>query len=310
MLSAFEAALQEATPDAFLGFSCLLGIGFLTLLGLAFWQLRRARLIEDTPTSKVRSAAQGYVEFYGLARLLPGPAIVSPLTGTRCCWWQYTVEEQQQDDSGRSRGWRVIERATSDELFLLVDETGECIIDPLGASVTPSLSRRWYGKNPRPGPVPKSSVWFGSGQYRYRERLIGFGDSLYAIGSFRTQGVAHEFRESDEVRELLAEWKRNRRELMARFDRDRDGQIDAEEWEQARRAALAEVREAQVERSADPDLHVLSRPTDGRPFLLSTAPQAQLAQRCRVTASGLLLLALLLGGLLLHGLQLRGSIGG
>lgn len=37
----------------------------LTLFSLMFYYLKRARLIEDTPTSRIRSAAQGYVELIG-----------------------------------------------------------------------------------------------------------------------------------------------------------------------------------------------------------------------------------------------------
>src|SRR4030067_2822595 len=51
------------------------------------------RLIEDTPTAKIRSAPQGYVELEGLGKLMDGPPIIARLTGLPCVWDRYTIEE-------------------------------------------------------------------------------------------------------------------------------------------------------------------------------------------------------------------------
>src|SRR3546814_9740285 len=67
-----------------------------------------------------------------------------------------------------------------------------------------------------------------------------------------------------------SDWKRHHRELLRRFDRNGDGEIDVQEWDTARAAAIAEVRAAQLERSVQPDLHVLCKPSDHRRFLIST----------------------------------------
>ena len=37
------------------------------------------RLIEDTPTAKIRSAPQGYVELEGTGKLMDGPPIIAKL---------------------------------------------------------------------------------------------------------------------------------------------------------------------------------------------------------------------------------------
>src|SRR5690606_33576860 len=99
---------------------------------LTFLSLHKARLMENMPTSRIRSAAQGYVELKGYARLLPGPDIVSPLSGARCTWWQYKIERQETvyRNGKRHSEWRTIEAGTSASLFLLVDDTGDCIVDP------------------------------------------------------------------------------------------------------------------------------------------------------------------------------------
>lgn len=113
---------------------------------------------------------------------------------------------------------------------------------------------------------------------------MGIGSPLHALGWFRTQSGAHSVDENAEVIALLREWKANPAELQARFDTDGDGRIDAGEWEAARRAALEQVRRQHLEHAVDPDVHVLSRPRDRRPFVLSTMPQAELAARYRFKA--------------------------
>ncbi|MES0872821.1 GIDE domain-containing protein [Sinimarinibacterium thermocellulolyticum] len=273
---------------------------------LAFVSLKHARLIEDTPTSRIRSAAQGYVEIQGRARLMPGPDIVSPLTGTRCCWWQYRV--QRIEGSGRNRRWRTIESATSDELFLLVDETGDCVVDPTGAKVHPSLRRRWRGHGRRPSQVPEKTPWLQFGDYRYDEALIAEGDALYALGWFRTQSGAPSFDERAELSALLRAWKADQADLIARFDADGDGRIDLQEWEAARRAALEQVRRDHVERAVDPDVHVLCRPRDRRPFVLSTLPQRELARRYRFSGVAMLVFSFVSGACGIFALISRGLL--
>lgn len=303
----------EASPEAFWLLVALAGLGAPLLLWLAFRALRHARLIEDTPTALIRSAAQGYVELNGHARLLPGPDIICPLSYSRCVWYRYSVERKESTvrNGKRRTQWRTVESAQSDDLFLLADTTGECIVDPEGAKVTPSLHRVWYGASRRPDRVPKQGRrWIGFGQYRYTERLVRIGDYLYALGQFRTQGkIGAGFDEQADVRELLSEWKRDRRALLARFDSDGNGDIDLEEWEQARRAAIEEVRARQLQESLQPDLHVLSRSRDGRPFILSTEDQDRVVRRYKWSAAVRLVLAAGLAVAVVSALQSRGLIG-
>lgn len=273
------------------------------LLAGAFVLIYRARLLEDTPTSLIRSAAQGYVELRGHARLLPGPPIISPLSDTPCAWWSYRVQERERN--GKNNQWRTIEEETSGELFLLADSTGECIVDPDYASVTPSVSRSWGGPVPKPHRPPDRDSWLSFGNYRYSEKLILLGDPVYATGWFRTQAAILDLNESRDVSELMAEWKRDKHNLLKRFDSNGDGQIDMQEWEVARRAALEQVRSEHVERSLDPDLHVLSKPPDRRPFILSTLTQKSMTRRYRFWATLCLLGGLALIALCTHVLQLR-----
>lgn len=305
MLEGWRASIAGADPGPFWLWFGLMALVGVALFVMGFRRLQHARQLEDLPTSRIRSAAQGYVEFHGHARLLPGPPIVSPLSSERCCWWAFEIEQRQADDKGRSR-WVKIEKKTSDELFLLDDGTGQCVVDPVGARVIPSLSRRWRGRHPRPLGFPGKTSWLDSGDYRYSERLVRFGAWLYAIGAFQTQTAVRDDDEMRDVSERLAEWKRDKRALLQRFDTNRDGQIDLQEWEVARKAAIAEVRAEQVERSVQPDLHVLSAARDGRPFILSTRTERELTRGLRWSGLAGVAVGLLLGGVSCFGLIARG----
>ncbi|AXQ30372.1 hypothetical protein D0B54_17580 [Solimonas sp. K1W22B-7] len=310
-LESLATGIRQADAGEFWFWTCALGVASLLLLGLAFRQLRQSRLIQDTPVSRIRSAAQGYVHLQGHACLLPGPEILSPLSRERCCWWWYRVErlETTYRNGKRSTEWVTVEADTSGELFQLSDETGDCIVDPAGATVYPSIERRWRGHTQRPGSGPGKRSWFGGGDYRYSEKLVRTGDYLFALGQFRSQGSEQQFDESNEVRELLAEWKADRVALLGRFDADRNGEIDQHEWEAVRRAAIDAVRSRQLQHSLDPDIHVLDRSRDGRPFLLSTLSVAQLVKRQRITVFFSLLGFLALGCAAIFALQARGLAG-
>lgn len=281
-MSVFTQAILGASSAQLLGYLLLSALVCIGLVIYGFVLISRARLMEDTPTSLIRSAAQGYVELSGHARLLPGPPIVSPLSDTSCAWWSYRVQERERN--GKDNQWRTIEEETSGELFLLADTTGECIVDPDYASVTPSVSRSWGGPVQRPHRPPDGMNWLSFGNYRYSEKLILLGDPIYATGWFRTQTAILDLNESRDVSELMAEWKQDKHNLLKRFDSNGDGQIDLQEWEAARRAALEQVRSQHVERSLDPDLHVLSKPPDRRPFILSTLTQKSMTRRYRLWA--------------------------
>lgn len=276
-----QAALQHLAglPNAQFGMLVVV-LAVLTLLGgyFGFRFLARARLIADTPTSRIASAAQGYVEIEGNADLLPGPEIVAPLSKRVCAWWRFRVEKKVTTYSGGKRRteWKTISKGTSDALFLLRDGSGDCIVDPHGATITPSLRQRWRGPSALPPAPPVTRQWLQFGRYRFTEHLIQRGDALYALGFFRTQNGVQEFNERDAVRELIREWKHDHAQLLIRFDADRDGSLDLDEWEAVRSAALAEVRNRHVHQAVTPDLNVLSRPPDGRPYLLSTRTEAQL----------------------------------
>ena len=150
--------IAAAPPGEFWFATGALALAALATLIATFVFVKRARLITDTPTAKIRSAPQGYVELCGYGKMLDGPPIHAPLTHAPCVWWWYKIEERRTSHSNgkRTTRWVTIDQGRSDALFLLVDDTGECIVDPEAAKVIPEIRHRWHGSTRRPSGGPKS----------------------------------------------------------------------------------------------------------------------------------------------------------
>lgn len=287
--SSFQASVKAAPADDFWIWAILLVMACIAGFFFAFSFMNSKRIIEDTPTSKIRSAAQGYLELIGHGHLMEGQPITSPLTGTSCTWYDFKVEEHRQ--SGKNSKWVTIRKGISDELFLIKDETGQCIIDPEGAQVTVSNKSVWYGSstNPMAGPArTKKSGFFSFSlvgrRYRYTEKLLHPGESLYAIGLYKTVGGAgSHFDVKEDVRELVREWKADTEALMKRFDTNNDGEIDLNEWQKVRDEALNQVMQKHSEEKTMPPVHLMNKTNDRRrPFILSALPQDDLTRRLHI----------------------------
>jgi hypothetical protein len=231
---------------------CLMLIGGISLFA---WMsnYKRCRAISDTPTSRITSAAQGYVELYGDAVLADGNLLLSPYSQTSCIWYRYRLYEKEDNK------WQKIESGTSDRLIELSDGTGKCLIDPDHAEVI----------------APEKRV-SRQGSYRHEEEFLR-RDPLYALGEFSTIGGANSVLDKNaDVAELLAAWKENKGVLLQRFDLDGNGEIDVQEWELARRAATREIEKQHREIRAEESTHVMRAPKNERPFILSNLSPQQL----------------------------------
>jgi hypothetical protein len=284
----------------------LLAVGVAGGGWLAFRWLHIARLIEDTPTSRVRSAAQGYTELSGRALPTEDEPLTAPLTGRPCVWWRYRVQKRTETRVGGRKkvSWQTINADRSSRPFLLDDETGRCLVLPDGAEVRAGESTTWYGHRPWPTEPPLHSTWrtIGGRKYRYFEARIYEHERVYVLGQFRTHSQATGTRPDDEVRALLAEWKADQHGLQERFDQDNDGTVSLAEWELARAEAKREVEQRRLARPAAAALHTIGRPEGQRLFLIAAFPEGDLAKNYRRKALfaflGFVLAAYALGWLL------------
>jgi hypothetical protein len=220
-----------------------------TLAGLLLWlrSLARGRAVLDTPRARIATAAQGYVELHGKLKPFGNFALSTPGGGFPCVWFRSHVEERRGDE------WQTVSRNNSEESLVLADASGECLIFWEGAEMLGTRSRVWY-----------------QDQQRITDHWLNVGEEVTVLGDLRTRGGGDGAPSLEgEIRDLLADWKANRSLLLARYDRNRDGEIDVEEWEQARRDARREVLHRRSTQPEHEDTHVIGRPTDGRPFIVS-----------------------------------------
>jgi hypothetical protein len=256
--------------------------------------MRRDRLLADTPLVKIRSAAQGYVKLFGRARPAEETPILAPLSSRPCVWWRYEIAHRIRNSKGETR-WETIDSGASVSLFALADADAECLVGPVNAEITPTLHDVWYGATPRPsGPPALNSGLLDTRDFRYTEWLLRVGDQLSVVGELRSQSEVGDTGAATAA--LLGRWKHDQQALLARFDRNHDGRIDAVEWDAARQAA-AEESGRQSLGTPITRMTVISQPVGGEPFLIAALDDAHLIRREKLHAAlyfGLGLLCVLL----------------
>ena len=125
---------------AFLFFSTLDRLWIYAAIGMSaglylfyrgFRILQRKRLIQNTPTSKIRSASLGLVEINGLAT---GPyTIAAPVTGRSCFYYRTLAWELRR--SGKSEEWQQVVDDSSHVPFFVDDNTGVVLVNPQSAEM-------------------------------------------------------------------------------------------------------------------------------------------------------------------------------
>lgn len=251
-------ALKSPTPA---GIALAAGLVGSTSFYAWYINLRRYSAVADTPTSRIASAPQGYVEIVGKGSYPPGPRLASPISGLPCLWYRFLTEEKNGNK------WQRVDSGTSTEIFAVRDDTGTALINPNEAEIITSNKQVTI-----------------NGHYRHTEWNLIEGETLYVLGEHTAAGGANLEQDwRQDVSDLLAEWKRDKPSLLRRFDLDSDGHINLEEWESARKAAQRQIshehRQARLEHGA----HLLRKPA-GRLYLIANRTPARLASRYRLWA--------------------------
>lgn len=295
MQEAFRDWIFATDPGDFwllvAGAAVFAGFGWVSALAC----YRRARLIQDTPTARIRSAPQGHIEITGRAEPHQGKLLNAPLTGKPCLWYRYEICKKTTQPGLGTKGfgvrnrWKRIEGGASTLPFVVDDGTGTCVVHPEGAKTIVDSKDTWYGSTRHPTGAPRGT-WLGQlGRYKYHEERIEPASPLYAMGWFKTIGAAGETELGEEIRDELSTLKRDQGRLLGRFDDDQDGEISMAEWERARATVREETILERAKRAAtQSSVHTLARAPERRfPFLLATKSQHRLAREQRLQALGL-----------------------
>jgi hypothetical protein len=212
-----EAVLQSDSGDNTLGYLVFFGIGLILVYnGFTKWQ--QMRLIQDTPTEKVRSAAVGRTELSGTGKPIEEQGTIErPFTDGECLVAVYRVEEWEEDhdhdhdhdDHGRDGHWETVDSGTLYVPFEIDDGTGTMRVEPeadatyeisdefqttfrVGAGQTPpgevaDFFERQYEDDDDDGLLggilgggPDAR---GHDKRRYVEEVLPPGEDLYLLGS-------------------------------------------------------------------------------------------------------------------------------
>ncbi|MBN2121218.1 MAG: hypothetical protein JW734_09235 [Candidatus Omnitrophica bacterium] len=214
---------------------------FLFGIGAFFWgfmRLRRKRLIENIPTSTIRGLALGLVELTGKAKR--DKPLKSPLTGTDCVLYRYTIERYEK--RGRSSSWVTIAKGDTYYCpFWIDDGTGKIFVFPQGAEMILPVDYEFTTGWGRTLPLNLSGFMdrhgiryrnlFGVATLRFKEWCICPDETVYVLGvAKKSQKNLDDYK--DKLFKRIKELKDNPDKMKA-VDLNKDGQISPEEWDSA-----------------------------------------------------------------------------
>jgi len=113
-----------------LSFCLTTGI-ILVLIG--FFQYRKWKVMEDTPTRMIVDIEPGRVEVNGNIQPFSGGLHYAPLSQKPCV--QFDVQVQELRRSKNSTYWATIHTYKRGGVFLVVDESGKVLVDPKGGKL-------------------------------------------------------------------------------------------------------------------------------------------------------------------------------
>lgn len=155
-----------------------------------FNRLKLKRVIENTPTSKIRSLAMGLVEIRGKA--VCRKSLLSPLEKKPCVYFKWTLERWEK--RGKHSKWVTIGKGESSEPFYLEDDTGRTIVFPTGAEMNLKIDYRkefgGFGSVPAElqsfldqNDVTYRGLFGLTSRMRFTEIFVVPGNIIYLLGS-------------------------------------------------------------------------------------------------------------------------------
>ncbi len=166
----------------------------LTLLGpvvfrAGFKALRVQRLIQETPTSLIRSMAMGLVELNG--HVEERSRVSAPFSGRECAYWEIEIATRSSNSRNGTRTWSTVHRNRSGHPFYLRDETGVALVYPQGAECRLPFGVEeeshgfgvpdCYMEYMQSQGLGLRGVW-ALGPMRFRERTLESGANVFALG--------------------------------------------------------------------------------------------------------------------------------
>ena len=188
--------LSGNNNDNGFGFGVVLLLGGLFTFYKSLKNLKKKRLFENIPTSKMRSIAMGLVEIKGKIKVAD-KTLEDPFDEKECVYWNVTIEEYVK--RGKRRTWVTRHRLKKSVTFFLSDDTGSVLINSNKAYMNnikrdSEIETATLFSEELPSHIieycdkynVKYEGWFGfKKKLRCRTTYIEPGDQLYIIGSAR-----------------------------------------------------------------------------------------------------------------------------
>jgi len=200
-------------PINIISFLIVLLIGFVVYI-IAFYFLKIKHLIQNTPTSKIRSVAMGFAEVSG--KVIPYEdhgTMMSPFSNEKCVYYKYLIEEYRS--TGKSSAWVTIKKDVKQNMFYIQDETGKILVNPIKASIDISKSNVYnssLGKDPPQNVIRFlerenirfEGILFGiNKRMRYTQYLIKPYDTLYVMGTVEDNPFVQDASVIDGVADMI-----------------------------------------------------------------------------------------------------------
>lgn len=248
-----------------------------------YHRLRLKRLVQSTPTTKIGALKAGLVEISGKA--VSVSSLCDPIYSRPCVYYEVTVQERHrrerrvEDEWATNRGWHTTFKSDSkDKPFFVEDETGRVQIQPQGcelfleSSVEHDATREaWLTGNHPFNPATH--------ERRVTAKFIRPGEPVLALGWAAPAGIS-----GPSNTELARSLKADAAQML-RLDANKDGAIDAEEFDrgmtEARKASQAAAPRAQHAFS-------ITRGMNG-PLIIAGSLEAPLVSKMAWTGNLLLL---------------------
>lgn len=232
--------------------------------------IRRKRIIENCPTSRIGTMPMGEVEIRGAAR--QKYFLKSPFSHIDCVRYSYAVYEIRKTSDGERDVLKGL-GDSGDVPFLIEDETGRTLVNPSGAILTAGEKNSFSF---RAGQLPLSHIGLMAGDNtKVIETVIPIGRPLYVLGFAKRLTLSADERKKSFLSRLKA--LKNDPSALKRYDADNDGRISTEEWDEARRSIEEGQATEAAEAVAKDDIAVGEHPSGGLFYISDSSEENMLA---------------------------------
>ncbi|MDD2890894.1 MAG: GIDE domain-containing protein [bacterium] len=200
------------------------------IFGLGIWLFcygfslfNRKRLIQNIPTSKIKSLAMGLVEIQGRCFPVTDKPLIAPYSQKECVFYYFKVQEYTRGSNNHS-SWQTISEGSSGMPFYVDDDSGRVLVDPTKAEI--KLEPRYISSTPD----GKQNILLplSSESMKYIESFIIPGESAFVLGTAKELKNCSE-NYTQKVAQQVTDWYYNP-EKQKEFDINRDGDIDKQEY--------------------------------------------------------------------------------